>query len=88
MKTRLSETPGFRRDVKKISAEVHKRLEKSLNQFLLDRNHPGLHFEVIKKSRNLYSIRVGRNHRVIMKEEAPDSYILLRVAVHDVYQRL
>lgn len=88
MSVQLSLTLRFRRDMAKISAEVRKLLDKSVLQFAQDRYYPGLHFELIRGSQNLYSIRVGRNHRVIMEEDGPDSYILLRIATHDVYRKL
>ncbi|MBF0422887.1 MAG: hypothetical protein HQL73_07830 [Magnetococcales bacterium] len=88
MSVQIVASPRFFRDMEKISEEVRKRLDKSLQQFIQNRYHPGLHFELVRGSQDLYSIRVGRNHRIILQEDGPDSYILLRIATHDIYQRL
>lgn len=88
MSIQLVPTPRFLRDVASVSNEVRKRLEKSILQFIQDPSHPGLNFETLKGKKIRFSIRVGRNHRVIMRKDAPDCYIPLHVATHDVYRKL
>jgi hypothetical protein len=57
-----------------------------LNFELLRRNsaHPSLHF---KKIGNLWSARVGINHRALAVEDGAD-FIWVWVGLHDEYQRL
>ncbi|HAT49795.1 MAG TPA: hypothetical protein DCS88_05575 [Alphaproteobacteria bacterium] len=87
MSIQLRYTLRFHRDMKRLNDEVCKRVKKSLQQFIENQKHPGLNFERIVGT-EFSSIRAGKNYRIILEEETPTSYIVLRVAPHDIYRTL
>jgi len=84
----LHVSPQFERDLQKIGSDILKRVEKSLRQFVQNPSHPGLNFEMMAGYSNRFSIRAGKNHRILLKKCGLDCYTLLRIANHDVYRKL
>ena len=64
-------------------------LEKIISLFQEDIHHPSLHYKKIKcsKNKNLYSIRVDKNYRILMSLE-DNYYLLICLCDHDEYDRI
>ena len=48
-----------------LPTEIRKQAQQAHEQFQRDPFYPGLHFEEVDKSRNLWSARVTRGYRVL-----------------------
>ena len=73
-----------------LSAENRKRAITALRRFDASPRHPSLNFERLAGHGNLYSIRISRTHRAILRrvEGTADTYDLMDVGPHDIYRRL
>jgi plasmid maintenance system killer protein len=63
---------------------------KAIAQFQVNERHPGLHFEKLAGYRALFSIRMGRGWRILLRREqddAGDLYAIEDIGPHDVYRR-
>ena len=92
MTNKLQPSREFVRNLQKLSPQVRKKVRKQLELLLQDFRYPSLHTEKLQGAtfagKNVWSIRVDRNHRVlfiIRKEE--DAYYLIAVGKHDIYRR-
>jgi len=65
-------------------------LEKIISLFQEDIHHTSLHYKKIKcsKNKNLYSIRVDKNYRILMTLEEENYYLLICLCDHDEYDRI
>jgi len=65
-------------------------LKKIIFLFQKDIHHPSLHYKKIKcsKNKNLYSIRVDKNYRILMTLEEENYYFLICLCDHDEYDRI
>ncbi|MBZ0254321.1 MAG: type II toxin-antitoxin system RelE/ParE family toxin [Candidatus Methylomirabilis sp.] len=78
---------SFRRDVKRLSPEVRRRMEKQLGLFQANPRHPSLNMEKLEGEAGVWSIRVTRNFRITFLLQG-DTATLRRVATHDeAYRR-
>jgi len=92
MTNKLQPSREFVRNLQKLSPQVRKKVRKQLELLLQDFRYPSLHTEKLQGAtfagKNVWSIRVDRNHRVLFiihKEE--DAYYLIAVGKHDIYRR-
>ncbi|MCR4342871.1 MAG: hypothetical protein NUV40_03145 [Patescibacteria group bacterium] len=63
---------------------VQKRAKKNFELLKKNHSHPSLHF---KKVGDLWSARVGMNHRALSVEDGED-YIWVWIGTHDEYERM
>ena len=92
MTNKLQPSREFVRNLQKLSPQVRKKVRKQLELLLQNFRYPSLHTEKLQGAtfagKNVWSIRVDRNHRVLFiihKEE--DAYYLIAVGKHDIYRR-
>ncbi len=79
----------YLRDISKLKLDLSSQIDKILNLFEGNPNHPSLHNKNIKckRAENLFSIRVNKQYRILYLKY--DEYIELnRFLDHDKYDRL
>jgi len=81
----------YLRDIKKLKVDINTQLKKCLELLQDNPTHPSLHNKHIqcKREKNLYSIRVNKQFRVlyiIYKDK--DEISIYRLLSHDKYDRL
>jgi Txe/YoeB family toxin of Txe-Axe toxin-antitoxin module len=62
------------------------RINRALELFRTDPDHPSLNFERLAGS-DLFSIRVNRGDRIILRRRDGDRFELVDVGSHDIYRR-
>ncbi len=79
----------YKRDEKKLKVNLSQQIDKTLETFIKNINHPSLHDKHIKCKRadNLFSIRINKQYRILYLkyDEVCELYRLLS---HDKYNRL
>ena len=81
----------YLRDLKKLKVDINSQLEKTLELLQENPTHPSLHNKHIqcKKEKNLYSIRVNKQFRVLYIIHKDKNIIsVYRLLSHDKYDRL
>lgn len=73
-----------------LSVEDRQRAAEAFRRFEQSPRHPALNFERLRGLDNLYSIRISRSHRAILRrvEGTADTYELHDVGPHDIYRGL
>lgn len=80
---------GVYKELMQLSAATKAKFVAFQAKFSSDKNLNGLNFERLKSSHELYSCRVDRNFRAIMKRIKNEIYLLLSVLKHDdAYDRI
>jgi hypothetical protein len=75
--------------LRKLDPPVRRDALATLAAFDVDSAARGLHFEKLRGFQTLYSIRIDRNHRIILRRtEVPDTFEIEDIGPHDVYRRL
>lgn len=77
----------FQKDYKKLPAKIQELTDNKLDFLLRDVNHPSLRFKKVKKHFNVWEVSVTMNYRVVLSVES-DHYVLLRVGVHNILNRI
>lgn len=79
----------YQRDERKLKVNLSKQIDKTLETFIQNINHPSLHHKHIecKRADNLFSIRINRQYRILYLKY-DDVYELYRLLSHDKYDRL
>lgn len=89
---RLVIADQYIRDSRRCSKQIRERASDALQRFQSDSNIKGLNFEKLRGWDDLYTIRVGRNFRIVLRRRATkelgDHYVAVRIAPHDIYDRL
>jgi plasmid maintenance system killer protein len=86
---KVVQTGRANRLLRKLDPLVRRDALSALNAFAADSTARGLHFEKLRGFRTLYSIRIDRNHRIILRRtDAPDTFEIEDIGPHDVYRRL
>jgi mRNA-degrading endonuclease RelE of RelBE toxin-antitoxin system len=81
----------YSRDIKKLKVDISSQLEKTLELLHSNLSHPSLHNKHIqcKREKNLYSIRVNKQFRVLyILNKDKEEIIIYRLLSHDKYDRL
>lgn len=84
MKLRLRFSDRFVKQYKKLHPQVQRQTDKAIAMFMGNSYHPGLHFEKLKGFEDIHSLRVNRNHRILLRK-CEDCYECFAVDTHDVY---
>lgn len=85
---RLEPSRRFRRAFARLGGGDRKRVETALQRFLANPSHPGLKFEPVTASLDIWTIRASRGLRIFLRREAADRYTIVTVGPHDLYDRL
>jgi mRNA-degrading endonuclease RelE of RelBE toxin-antitoxin system len=83
---RTKPSARFIKSLAKIGKPVASRVVTALERFHAAPDTPGLNFEAFKNKPGFFTIRVGRNFRILLKEEADEDgpyFLLADVANHD-----
>ena len=82
----------YLRDAKRYPKQIRQRASEALERFQIDPAHPGLNFEKLRGWDDLYSIRISRGFRILLRRVSPpaggDYYVAVRMGPHDIYDRL
>lgn len=73
----IVETRAFRKDLRRLPKGVLTKLDLALDR-LADTSHPGLQFKPLNNCGAIWSIRVGKDHRIALKQDPPE-WKLLRI---------
>jgi len=76
--------PSFWKHYQSLPNDVQKLADKNFQILNRDPRHPSLHF---KKVGNLWSVRIGLDHRALAIEDGRD-FIWVWVGTHDEYNRM
>jgi len=75
--------------LRKLDPSLRPSAFAALDAFLADSGAPSLNFEKLRGYKTLYSIRINRNHRIILRRtDQADTFELWLIGPHDVYRRL
>lgn len=75
-------TRKFDRSLQALAHDRQVRAAKSLQLFSDNPRHPSLHFEKLGGS-DCRTIRVDRNHRIVLIEVSEDVYEVIDIGSHD-----
>ena len=84
MKSRRSQQ--FRKHFRDLETDVKRQAYAAYRLFVLDPNHPSLHFKKLHNS--LYSVRVGTHYRALGIIEDPALIIWIWIGSHAEYDKL
>jgi mRNA-degrading endonuclease RelE of RelBE toxin-antitoxin system len=83
---RLKISARFSKNLAKIGEPIASRAASAIKRFYAAPKSPGLNFEAIKDRPGFFTIRVGRNFRILLKAEEDKEgpyYLLADIAPHD-----
>lgn len=83
---RTKPSARFLKNLAKLGEPIASRAATTLSKFHAAPHSPGLNFEAFKNRPGFFTIRVGRNFRILLKQEedAEGPYFLLAdIADHD-----
>jgi plasmid maintenance system killer protein len=73
----------------KLDPQNRRDADAALSAFVRDAAIPWLNFEKLRGFRRLYSIRMNRNHRIILiRTDEPETYEIWDIGPHDIDWRL
>ena len=82
----LIKSKKFLKDVKKLSSEIIKKLDRAIGQLSINLNLNGLGFKPLKSCDSVFRFRLDRNFRVTLRP-AGGKWELLRVGKHEYVDR-
>ena len=88
---RLSVGRRARKALEAMNAQQRDRANRALKLFIESPRHPSLNFEKLAGRENLYSIRLSRGDRAILRrahDEVGEVFELLLIGPHDTYRDL
>jgi len=83
---RTKPSARFLKSLAKIGQPVASRVATALERFHAAPETPGLNFEAFKNRPGFFTIRVGRNFRILLKAESDEDgpyFLLADIADHD-----
>lgn len=83
---RIRRTRRFKKDYRKLSADLQRRVDTKLRLLLQEPRHPSLRVHKIRGAEGVWELSVTRNYRLIFEIET-GYYVLLAVGPHDVVDR-
>ncbi len=82
-------TREFEERYRQLSPELKKRAEKQERLFRQNPFHPSLHTEKLEpRSREVWSIRIDRNYRILFRFLSGNRVLFLTVGPHDWVYRI
>ncbi len=85
MKSRT--TKRFWSQLQRLPSPTQVRAHKAYEQFRTDPRHPGLRFKRVSNEDQLYSVRIGTEHRALGLLKG-DTITWFWIGSHDEYERL
>jgi plasmid maintenance system killer protein len=90
MAVRLRPSARFIKSRQRLSS-LNDSINRALDRFRKNPDHPGLNFEPVKNTKNSFTIRVNRNFRILLlaeQDEAGPYFLVADVMPHDdAYRR-
>lgn len=86
MITRTKPSARFIKSHAKLGEPLASRTNKAIAKFHKHPESPGLNFEAVKNAPGSFTIRVNRNFRILLVQQADDKgpyYLIADVADHD-----
>jgi len=83
---RTKPSARFIKSLRKIGQPIASRAATALERFHTDPDTPGLNFEAFKNRPGFFTIRVGRNFRILLQEETDEDgryFLLADIGDHD-----
>ena len=75
--------------LRKLDPPLRREAFAALEAFCADSTSRGLNFEKLRGFDTLYSIRINRNYRIILRRtQDVDTFVIMDLGPHDVYRRL
>lgn len=65
-------------------------VEQALERFVENERHPGLHFEKLSGTRDIFTIRINRGDRIFLRRRTDavgTIYDVMDIGSHDLYRR-
>lgn len=91
MPARVRTTPAFAKAAKRLHRDLQRRAVDALTRFAQDPARPSLNFESVTGHKGLFTIRVSRAVRIVLRADQDDQgtiYSAVNVGGHEVYDRL
>lgn len=83
---RTKPSARFLKSLAKLGEPIASRAAAALAKFHAAPKSPGLNFEAFKNRPGFFTIRVGRNFRILLRQEADENgpyFLLADIAAHD-----
>ena len=78
--------PRFWELYRKLPLNVQELADKNYRLLKRDPTHPSLHFKKVGRKKQLWSVRVGGNHRALAVER-PEGIVWFWIGTHAEYDR-
>ena len=91
MPVRLRIDRRVEKAISRMSQLERERAQRAFTQFQTDPRYPGLNLEKLQGHLNLWSFRINRSVRVLLRPvpgAADETWELLDIGPHDIYRRL
>jgi hypothetical protein len=79
--------PRFWQHYRQLPKEVQELADKSYELLKTDPYHPSLHFKQVGRTKQLWSVRIGRHNRALAKQK-PEGFVWFWIGTHAEYDRL
>ncbi len=79
--------PRFWKHYNELPAGIRKLADKNYQLLKIDPSHPSLHFKKVGRNKQLWSVRVGIDHRALGVEK-PEGIFWFWIGSHADYDRL
>jgi mRNA-degrading endonuclease RelE of RelBE toxin-antitoxin system len=79
-------TQSFIRDYRSLPQRLKKAVDKQLELFLADSQHPSLHIKKMQDPRDIWEGRITKGYRFTFQMEG-EICILRRLGTHDILRR-
>ncbi|MFQ5341735.1 MAG: type II toxin-antitoxin system YafQ family toxin [Anaerolineae bacterium] len=83
---KIRRTRRFKKDYRKLSPDLQRRVDGKLRLLLQDPRHPSLRVHKIRGTDDVWELSVTMNCRLIFEIET-EYYVLLAVGPHDIVER-
>jgi plasmid maintenance system killer protein len=87
---RIRVDPGYGKGLKRLPRDIVRRATQALARFMEDPSRPGLRFEKLQGWDDLYSIRINRSYRILLRQETDkdgEVFAAVDVGTHRLYRR-
>lgn len=72
---------------RQLTDPLQQLADKNFTLLQADPLHPSLHFKKVGRTKSLWSVRVGLNHRALAVEK-PNGLVWFWIGTHEDYERL
>ncbi len=83
---RISFTAPFKKDYKKLPANIQEQVDTQIERLLQNPGHPSLYMKKMEGHASVWEIRISKGYRITLQIDA-DTYLLRRVGTHDILKR-